>query len=97
MYCLSQILNKAIETLVKKPITATGSNAIAAGQAKFQSCSTRFPAMQLAYKADCIYVSGLEIAQHQCNRIHGLKDMLVHSNKNIQNWSEGQWLTQEYK
>lgn len=38
-------------------MTATGRrlgciNAIAEGQAKFQSCSTKFPATQLAYKAE---------------------------------------------
>ena len=38
-------------------MTATGwrlgwSNAIAAGQAKFQSCSTKPPAKELAYKAE---------------------------------------------
>lgn len=46
-----------IITLVQNPMTATGrrlgwSNAIAAGQAKLHSCSTKFPARQLAYRAE---------------------------------------------
>jgi hypothetical protein len=46
-----------IATLLTKPMSATGRrlgyiNAIAEGQVKFQNCSTKFPARQLAYKAE---------------------------------------------
>lgn len=46
---------KIFNTFVKKPTTATGSRlgwtiATAAGQTKFQSCSTKFPTKEIAYR-----------------------------------------------
>lgn len=38
-------------------------NAIAEGQAKFQNCSTKFPARQLAYKAEKLCSSGQKSPQ----------------------------------